>query len=167
MSKITKAKGNLNSNEIKKKIKNTKGFWKVQKWLVIYNAKEFSLQAEEIAKHLAVTTSFVHKTISKYNRYGESSIETQGKGGRRNSYMGPAEEEKFMSKFIEEAKKGLIVTAQQIKEAFEEQVGKKVHKTTIYRLLARSGWRKIVPLPHHPKKDEESQKSFKKTFPRK
>jgi transposase len=163
MNKITKAKNHLDSKDVKAKIKNTIGFWKVQKWLIVYNALEFPRKAEDIAKHLAVSVSLVNKTISEYNRFGAVSIETKGKGGRRNCYMSEAEEQEFMERFIDDARKGLIATATVIHKAFEEKIGKKVHKTTIYRLLERTGWRKIVPLPAHPKKNVEEQESFKKT----
>jgi transposase len=163
MSKTTKAKAYLSSGEIKVKIKSTVGFWRVQKWLVVYNALNYPRRSKEIADHLAVSISFVHKTISEYNRLGSSSIETKGKGGRRNANLSVEEEQKFMQGFITKAQKGYIATAGEIKVEFEKLIGKKVHKTTIYRLLERSGWRKIVPLPYHPKKDKEAQEAFKKT----
>ena len=72
-----------------------------------------------------------------------------------------------MEGFITQAQQGFIATASQIKEKYEEQIGRKVHKTTIYRLLERNGWRKIVPLPHHPQKDRQAQEDFKKTLIRK
>lgn len=164
MSKKTQAKSHLSSKEIEQKIKTTVGFWRVQKWLIVYNALKYPRSAEEIAKPLAVSVSLVHKTISEYNRYGSAAIETKGKGGRRNSYMALDEERKFMESFIILAQKGYIATAGDIKEAFEKIIGNTVHKTTIYRLLERNGWRKVVPLPHHPKKDIQAQKDFKKTL---
>ena len=163
MSKITKAKPHLSAEELKQKIKTTVGFWRVQKWLIVYNALNYPRSAVEIAEHLAVSTSLVHKTISEYNRYGASAIETKGKGGRRNSYMSKEEEQKFLNGFITQAQAGTIATVEQIKAEFERIIGKTVHKTTIYRLLERNGWRKVVPLPHHPKADKEAQESFKKT----
>lgn len=163
MNKITKAKNHLSSEDVKKKIKNSKSFWQAQKWLVIYNALNFPRKADEIANHLAVSKPFVHKTVSQYNKYGPKSIETVGKGGRRNCYMSEAEEQEFMQQFIEDARKGLIATVGVIHQAFEQKVGEKVHRTTIYRLLYRTGWRKIVPLPAHPKKNIKEQEAFKKT----
>lgn len=167
MSKKTKAKAHLSSYEIEQKIKTTVGFWRVQKWLIIYNALNYPRSAEEIAKPLAVSVSLVHKTISEYNRYGATAIETKGKGGRRNSYLTLDEEREFMKGFILKAQKGYIATAGEIKEALEKIIGMTVHKTTIYRLLERNGWRKVVPLPHHPKKDKQAQEDFKKTLGRK
>lgn len=163
MSKVTKAKSHLTNEMIQQKIKTTVGFWRVQKWLIIHNASNHPRHSQEIADHLAVSVSLVHKTVSEYNKYGASSIETKGKGGRYHSYLTPEEEQSFMDGFISQAQKGQISTVNEIKDAFEQLVGKKVNKSTIYRMLKRNGWRKIVPMPHHPQKDKEVQESFKKT----
>lgn len=163
MSKITRAKAHLTNDIIQQKIKSTVGFWRVQKWLIIHNAQNHPRHSQEIADHLAISKSMVNKTISEYNRYGATSIETKGKGGRYHSYLTTKEEQNFMEEFISQAQKGQIATAGQIKEAYEKLIGKSVHKTTIYRLLDRNGWRKIVPLPSHPLKDSQAQEDFKKT----
>ncbi len=163
MNKITKAKEHLTSEEVKEKIKNTVGFWRVQKWLIIYNALNYPRSSTEIANHVAVSKALVHKTISEYNRFGPEAIETKGKGGRRNANLTVDEEREFMNGFLNEAQKGQIATVAKIKEEYEKLVGYQVHKTTIYRLLARNNWRKIVPLPHHPKGDKQAQEAVKKT----
>jgi len=163
MNKKSKAKTHLTSLEVIQKIKSTVGFWRVQKWLIIHNALNYSISAEEIANHLAVSVSLVHKTVSEYNRIGPSSIDTKGKGGRRHSYLTIDEERAFMESYMSQSEKGQIATAGEIKEAYEKLIGKKVHKTTIYRLLDRNNWRKVVPLPHHTKKDIKAQEAFKKT----
>jgi len=66
MGKITKINCDLDNEQITKKIKETKGFWRVQKWLIIYNAKNYPCKAEDLAKHLNVSESLVHKTIYEY-----------------------------------------------------------------------------------------------------
>jgi hypothetical protein len=45
----------------------------------------------------------------------------------------------------------------------EEQLECKIPPSTVYRLLARHGWRKIAPDTCHPKRDVEAQETFKKT----
>jgi transposase len=157
MSKKTEAKQHLSADAIVQKIKTTVGFWRVQKWLIVYNALKYPRSSEEIAEHLAVSKSLVNKTISEYNRYGQSSIETVGKGGRKHSYLTVSEEQKFLEEFIKEAEKGRIATVNEIKQAYEKLIGKEVHKTTIYRLLKRNGWRKVVPLPQHPQSNKKAQ----------
>jgi len=167
MSKITKIETDFSESELIGKIKQTVGFWRVQKWLIIYNAVNYPRKAEDIAHHLALSVSLVHKTISEFKKNGAKSIETIGKGGRKNSYLTFDEEKKFMDSFIKQAQIGQIATASEIKGAFENRIGEKVHKTTIYRLLERHHWRKVVPLPFHPKQDKKAQEEFKKTSAKK
>ncbi|MBW2145601.1 MAG: winged helix-turn-helix domain-containing protein [Deltaproteobacteria bacterium] len=40
-----------------------------------------------------------------------------------------------------------MATTGEIKKALEKHVGHKVHKSTVYRLLKRQGWRKVAPRP--------------------
>jgi hypothetical protein len=50
----------------------------------------------------------------------------------------------------------------EIQQAYERRVGKSVAPLTIYRLLERHGWRKVVPRPRHPKANRARQAAFKK-----
>ena len=51
----------------------------------------------------------------------------------------------------------------EVKAAYEEAVGRKVPNPTVYRMLARHGWRKVAPRPRQPKADPEKMEAFKKT----
>jgi transposase len=73
------------------------------------------------------------------------------------------QERAFLQPFFARAETGEIATAEQIQQAFEAQVQHPVHLSTIYRLLDRHGWRKLVPRPRHPKANAEEQAAFKKT----
>ena len=106
----------------------------------------------------------VHAVISRYNRLGVAAIETSGKGGRRRHYLTLEEEKAFLAPFFAQAERGEIATVGQIWRAFEQRVGHEVDDSTIYRLLHRHGWRKLIPRPKHPKSDLETQEQFKKTF---
>jgi hypothetical protein len=55
----------------------------------------------------------------------------------------------LLQTFARRADLGELVTAGQIQQAFEAEVGHPVHKSMVYRLLARHGWRKLVPRPRH------------------
>jgi hypothetical protein len=95
----------------------------------------------------------------------ESRKEPLGRnwGGRRYGYLSVDQERQFLSRFFDEASHGGVLIVSEIKRTFEALVGRKVAKTTIYRMLDRHGWRKIVPRPRHPKSDAKAQKGFKKT----
>ncbi len=53
---------------------------------------------------------------------------------------------RVLSHLSEEAKKGVITTVTQIQRAIEAQIDQTVHPTTIYRLLERHQWRKVIPV---------------------
>lgn len=78
--------------------------------------------------------------------------------------MSWSEEKQLIDSFKEKARKGHIATANEIIIAYEQLCGFSVHKTTIYRVLERHQWWKIVPRPVHPKKDVSAVEQFKKTL---
>jgi len=153
--------------EVKKRMRTDPRSLYRQRWLIIYNALAEPRKAEEIARHCGVSKATVHQVISTYNRLGVAAVETPGKGGRRHQYLRREEEEQFLAPFFARAQSGEIATVQEIWRAFEERVGHPVDESTIYRLLDRHGWRKLMPRPRHPQADRQAQEQFKKTLKRK
>jgi transposase len=84
-------------------------------------------------------------------------------GGRRYGYMTIEQERQFLSQFLDQASDGGILVVSKIKRALETLVGRKIAKTTVYRMLDRHDWRTIIPRPRHPKSNTEAQEGFKKT----
>jgi transposase len=138
-------------------------FWVRQRWWIISHALIAPRKAEEIARDTGVSVTTVRRVISTYKRLGLAAMETPGTGGRRHEYMSLEQERAFLQPFVARAETGEIATAGQIQQAFESQVRQPVHISTIYRLLDRHGWRKLVPRPRHPKANPEEQAAFKKT----
>ena len=163
MGKVTKSIPHLSKEEIQERIKTTVGFCRVQKWLVIWNALVDPRPAREIALHTGIAEQSVHNLISKYNRVGPEVVEGPGKGGRRRSYLRWDEEASFLESFKQAALTGQIATVAEIKRALESRLGHKVHKSMVYKLLKRHGWRKLVPRPFHVDADKQEQEAFKKT----
>jgi transposase len=153
----------LSIDEVMQKIKGTVGFWRVQKWLVIYNLLVEPRPLMDIARHVGLAWQTVRNLVSQYNRFGPDAIEGPGKGGRRRAYMDLEAEAEFLEPFFERASTGKVATAMEIKRELERCLGHSVHKTTVYRLLRRHGWRKIVPRPFHVQGKEKEQEEFKKT----
>ena len=166
MTRITRAAAHVSLEEVKRRLQNDPRAWCRKRWLIIYNALVDPRKAEEIAKHCGVSKAAVHQVISLYNRFGVSAVETPGKGGRRNVNLSLEEEQHFLVPFFERAQTGEIATAGEIQRAFEARVGHEVAESTIYRLLGRHGWRKLVSRPRHPKANPEEQAAFKKTLRR-
>ena len=76
--------------------------------------------------------------------------------------MTSEEEKEFLAGFFEAASKGGILVVSEVHVALEKKLGHKVAETTIYRMLARHGWRKIVPRRRHPKANASAKEEFKK-----
>ena len=56
-----------------------------------------------------------------------------------------------------------MLNVHDLKAAYEQAIGHSTSNSTIYNLLARHGWRKLMPRPFHPKRDLAAQNDFKKT----
>lgn len=162
MGAYTKVKPYLSSEEVMQRIKNARGFRDVQKLLVVWNATVDPRSASEIALHTGLAEQTVHNFISEYNRKGPGVLEKPGRGGRRNAYLTLEEEKELLAKFEPEGITGRIATDAEIKAEFEHRVGREVSRSTVYRLLARHRWRKVVPRPSHVEKDAGKQETFKK-----
>jgi transposase len=164
--RLTRAASHLSVDEVKERMNKDARPWVREHWRIIYHALVAPRKAEEIALHTGVSATTVHRVISTYNRLGPPALETPGKGGRRHEYLTRQEEQEFLAPFFTQAQSGEIATVAQIQGAFEVKVGHEVDDSTIYRLLARHGWRKLMPRPRHPQADPQAQQEFKKNLQR-
>jgi hypothetical protein len=57
---------------------------------------------------------------------------------------------------------GELLNIRALKAAYEEEIGHPTSDSTIYNVLARHQWRKLMPRPFHPERDEEAQEAYKK-----
>jgi transposase len=162
MARVTHAASHLPLAEVKHRMRTDPRADRRQRWLIIYNALIEPRPAAEVARHCGVSKATVHAMISRYNRLGVAAIETPGKGGRRRHYLTLEEEQEFLAPFFAQAERGEVATVEHIWRAFEQRVGHTVDDSTIYRLLHRHGWHKLMPRPRHPKSDLETQEQFKK-----
>ncbi len=67
----------------------------------------------------------------------------------------------FIADLATKAESGQIIEISEIHRAYEEKVGKPVGKSTVYALLRRHQWRKVVPRPQPPKHDEQAVDALK------
>jgi transposase len=105
----------------------------------------------------------VHVIHSRWAKEGEAIFDLHGRGGRHNQHLTAEQEADLLAPFTKMATGGEMLHVSEIKKAFEERVGVQVAASTVYRMLDRHGWRKVVPRPRHPKADLQAQAAFKKT----
>ena len=139
--------------------RNRSGFQRLQcLWL---RAKE-NLATTQIAQIVGLSVSHIRRIWSDYLRGGLMAGEGRPKGGRHHQHFTLKEESEFLCSFEKEACAGRALTARTIKKAYEQRLGKRVPDSTVCRLLARQGWRRIQPRPKHPLRSLRSQNLFKK-----
>ena len=114
---------------------------------------------------LGWSTATVHVMHSRWAKEGASIFDVRARGGRHHQYLTPEQEQELLTPFVERAQAGGMLTVTEVQQAYRERSGKEVARSTIYRLLGRHGWRKVVPRPRHPKADLAAQSAFKKTAP--
>ena len=146
--------------ELLKKTKTKADFQRVQ---CVWLRALLGMSSDRVALAVGFSPATVKKLWSQYFSEGEEVLIGKGRGGRRRANMSLEEEEKILAHFFEEAKSGGVLVVNEIKIAYEDAVGRRVPKSTVYRMLARHGWRKIAPRPRHPKADPQKQEAFKKT----
>ncbi|MGH7867155.1 MAG: winged helix-turn-helix domain-containing protein [Candidatus Dormibacteraceae bacterium] len=122
------------------------------------------LSADQVATALGWLPTSVRRLQAQYLREGETALRTVGRGGRRHQNLTLKEEQQILQRFSPQAERGGMLEVSRFKQAYEETVGHRVPKSTVYRMLARHGWRKITPRPRHPQADVARQEEFKKNF---
>jgi transposase len=132
------------------------------RFLCVWLRVEKNMTTAEISRLLGWHVNTVRVTQKDFIDRGIPALEEIKKGGRQHQLMTLEEETAFLSSFADDAQHGCILVANEIKEALEKKIGRVIHKTTVYRILHRHSWRKIVPRPSHPKRSKEAADAFKK-----
>ena len=149
--------------ELKNAMEKTECKKEFQKLQCVYLADtQPNLTAEAIAEIVRLSPYRVKMIHSNFRKQGISSVKDK-RGGRYREYMTIEEEVEFLKPFEVKSQSGALAVVGEVKKAYEAKIGEKVAKTTIYRLLDKHGFRKIVPYKRHKKADVDKQEAFKKT----
>jgi transposase len=123
-------------------------------------------EAQDVAEAVGCSRGTVYRRKAEFLDQGETVLFVDGWGGRRNETLTLDEEADFVAQFEDAAREGQMVTATKMLTELAERSRKPPTPSTLYRILARHGWRKVVPRPRHPDADPERQEAFKETFQR-
>jgi transposase len=135
-----------------------------QRVLCVWLRAALEMPAAEIATALGWSTGSVHNLHSQYLREGASTLVGIGRGGRHRALLTIEEEKKLLAAFASLAEQGDVTEISAVQVALEQRLGQTVAPSTVYRLLARQGWRKLAPRPFHPDTSFHAQEAFKKSF---
>jgi len=145
--------------DLLKKTKTKADFQRVQ---CLWLRAEFAMSSDQVGIAIGYSPATVKKLWSEYFSKGEKALIGLGRGGRRRANLSIEAEKKLLAGFFEKAERGGVLIVAEIKETYEKTIGHPVPKSTVYRMLARHGWRKIAPRPRHPKFDPQKMEEFKK-----
>ena len=124
--------------------------------------RESGMTQPEIAEAMGVSLSTVNRAHMAYDHGGRKALEPKPTGGRIRENMPLAEEKALLDSFAKAARAGEMLNIQDLKAAYERAIGHATSNSTVYNLLDRHHWRKLMPRPFHPDRDLEAQIDFKK-----
>ena len=119
-------------------------------------------KSNQISEITGLSSSYIDEIISRYNKQGLDEIKIKKQTGNRRNMSREAEKE-FLQSFEKQAIDGQMLIINDVHAAYEKQVGKPVSVSTVYNLMHRNGWRKVMPRSRHPKKaKDEAIEAYKK-----
>src|SRR5271165_6181565 len=124
--------------------------------------RESGMTQPATAAAMGVSLSTVNRAHMAYDRGGIKALKPKPIGGRQRENMSLSEEEALLARFGRAAGAGEMLNIHDLKAAYEQAIGHPTSNSTVYNLLARHGWRKLMPRPFHPKRDITAQNAFKK-----
>jgi len=125
--------------------------------------RESGMTQPAIAEAMGVSLSTVNRAHMAYDHGGLKALKSKPSGGRKRENMTLAEEKALLAGFAKAAGAGEMLNIHDLKVAYEKAIGHATSNSTVYNLLTRHGWRKLMPRPFHPKRDIAAQNAFKKT----
>ena len=124
--------------------------------------RESGMTQPAIAAAMGVSLSTVNRAHMAFDHGGIKALKPKPIGGRQRENMTLAQEKALMARFAKAAGAGEMLNIHELKAAYEKAIGHETSNSTIYNLLARHGWRKLMPRPFHPQRELAAQHDFKK-----
>ena len=124
--------------------------------------RESGMTQPVIAAALGVSLSTVNRAHMAYDGGGLQGLRPKPIGGRQRENMTLAKEKALLARFAKAAGAGEMLNIHDLKAAYEQAIGHRTSNSTVYNLLVRHGWRKLMPRPFHPQRDLAAQNDFKK-----
>ena len=107
--------------------------------------RESGMTQPAIAAAMGVSLSTVNRAHMAYDGGGIKALKPKPIGGRQRENMTVAEEKALLARFAKAAGAGELLNVHDLKAAYEEAIGHSTSNSTIYNVLARHGWRKLMP----------------------
>ena len=147
--------------EIQQAIKDSKSKAEYMRFECVRLRADEKMELEEIAKKTGYNKYYVSKVICLFAKNGADGLKSKKHSGRTTK-LTIEEERELLKGFAEQAESGKILIVSDIHKAYEAKTGEKSPKSTIYNMLKRHKWRKVMPRSKHQKSDPIEQEAYKK-----
>ncbi|MEW5967543.1 MAG: winged helix-turn-helix domain-containing protein [Pseudomonadota bacterium] len=125
---------------------------------------ELGLSLEQTAKAIGRSVGATCNLRTRYCKVARREREApRSKRALRNRANATLEREaQILDEVLAGAMRGGVIVVPPLKDKIAERLGKPVALSTIYRMLARNGWRKLAPDTAHPQGDAAAREDWKK-----
>src|ERR1043166_3193902 len=107
--------------------------------------RESGMTQPAIAEVMGVSLSTVNRAHMAYDQGGLEALRPKPCGGRKRENMTIAQEKALLARFAKAAGAGEMLNIHDLKRAYEQAIDHGTSTSTVYGLLARHGWRKLMP----------------------
>ena len=120
-----------------------------------------------IAAAMGISLSTANRAHMAYETRVASRRSSRSQRAAANTRKCGVAEDKVLARTVcRMAGAGEMLNIHDLKAAYEKTIGHATSDSTVYNLLHRRGWRKLMPRLFHPKRDLAMQNAFKKNrFP--
>lgn len=131
-------------------------------WFPLALGLSLAQTAQAIGRCVKATTNIRTRFCRVARRECEAPRSKRSLRNRANATI--EREVEILDEVLVGATRGGIVIVPPLKEQVEKKLGKTIALSTLYRMLARNGWRKLAPDTTHPKGDATVRDDWKKNF---
>ena len=153
------------SQQLAKALKQARSQSEFQRIQCLWRRASLGLGAAQVAQAMGWQPSSVRRLQAQYLKEGKPVLQAVGRGGRRNQNLTVEQERQLLAEFQARAESAAMLGVSPMRRAYEDAVGHAVPKSTVYRMLARHGWRTIAPRRRHPEVNRRRQRAFQKNSP--
>jgi hypothetical protein len=122
----------------------------------------YGLSLAQTAQVTDLSMGWVSKQRNRFiqgKAVGDGTV--SARGGRRRQNFTLDEKVAVLKPFLKQAREGVVLVVGQIKSQLEEALGRPMSLSSVYALLHRHHWRKLVPDRCHPHSDPVTQERGK------
>ena len=127
--------------------------------------RESGMTQPAIAAVMGVWLSTVNRAQMAFDQGGIKALKPKPSGGRQRENIAGGRKG-LAGALCKAAGAGEMLNIHDLKATYEQAIRHPTSNSTIYNLLARHGWRKLMPRPFHPLRDLAARNDLETGFPR-